>query len=173
MQFLPSGLRAVIFLLESRTVNGGQWEKADFKASLPPPNPSPIPGTVASVGDSRVAQQGSVSWPKGSTFPCGSGVELPRSRGFCTAWADFLLRDGCSDPAQNNFSSFLALGLLLEARASGKEGKEGLLRLGFQGPGRAPAFAKRLLPPSRSGLSQRPNIPPLKHAFPIKRAFPG
>ena len=119
---------------------GGSGRKQTLKP--PPPNPSPIPGTVASVGDSRMAQQGSVSWPNGSTSPCGSGVELPRSRGFCTAWADFLLRDGCSDPAQNHFSSFLALGLLLEAKASGKVRKEGLLRLGFQGPGRVPAFAK-------------------------------
>lgn len=41
MWFLPSGLRAVISLLESRTVNGGQWEEADFKASLPPQLPPP------------------------------------------------------------------------------------------------------------------------------------
>ena len=39
MWFLPSGLRAVIFLLESRTVNGGQWEEADFKASSSKPLP--------------------------------------------------------------------------------------------------------------------------------------
>lgn len=152
---------------------GGRGGKQTLKLPCLPNSPHPIPGTVASLGDSRVAQQGSVSWLKGSTSPCGLGVELPRSRGFCTAWADLLLRDGCSDPAQNHFSSFLALGLLLEARVSGKERKEGLLRLGFQGPGRAPAFAKRLLPPSRSCLSQRPNIPPSKHAFPIKHAFPG
>lgn len=150
---------------------GGRGRKQTLKP--PPPTPRPIPGTVASVGDSRMAQQGSVSWPKGSTSPCGSGVELPRSRGFCTAWADLLLRDGCSDPAQNHFSSFLALGLLLEARVSGKERKEGLLRLGFQGPGRAPAFAKRLLPPFRSCVSQMSDVPPSKHAFPIKHAFPG
>lgn len=58
MRFLPSGLRAVIFLLESRTVNGGQWEEPDFKASLPHPPPTSHPETVASVGDSRAAQQG-------------------------------------------------------------------------------------------------------------------
>ena len=113
----------------------GSGRKQTLKLPCLPQTPPPFQGQLLPLGIPGWPSRALSVGLKGSTFPCGSGVELPRSRGFCTAWADFLLRDGCSDPAQNNLSSFLALGLLLEARASGKEGKEGLLRPDIRGLG--------------------------------------
>lgn len=134
MRFLPSGLRAVIFLLESRTVNGGQWEEPDFKASLPHPPQPPIQRQLLPLGIPGQPSR-AVSWPKERPLlhvvGCGSHQEQVLLNGLGRPLAQRRLLRPCSE----SLSSFLALGLLLAARESGKEGQEGLRKLGFQGPG--------------------------------------
>lgn len=120
---------------------------------LPTP-PTPIQRQLLPLGIPGRPSR-AVSWPKERPLlhvvGCGALQEQELLNGLGRPLAQRRLLPPCSEP----LSSFLALGLLLAARVLGKEGQEGLLRLGFQGPGRAPSFAKRLLPPSRSCLSQR------------------
>lgn len=78
----------------------------------------------------------------------------------CSSWCRTFQKQGllngpvqapCSDQATlsplrpgKNFCTFLGCWLLTAAWASGKGGLEELLWLGFQAPGKAPAFAKKL-----------------------------
>lgn len=83
----------------------------------PPPPPNPIQRQLLPLGIPKCTSR-AVSWPEEQNsllhvVGCGTHQEQV----LLNAWADLLLRDVPSGPCSESLSSFLALGLLLAARA--------------------------------------------------------
>lgn len=138
---------------------GGSGRNQTSKPPCPTPHQPPIQRQLLPLGIPGQPSR-AVSWPEEQPLlhvvGCGTHQEQVLLNGLGRPLAQRRLLRPCSE----SLSSFLALGLLLAARASGKEGQEGLLRLGFQGPG------EPLLLSRDSYLLPEAVCPTIKHAFP-------
>lgn len=138
---------------------GGSGRNQTSKPPCPTPPQPPIQRQLLPLGIPGQPSR-AVSWPEEQPLlhvvGCGTHQEQVLLNGLGRPLAQRRLLRPCSE----SLSSFLALGLLLAARASGKEGQEGLLRLGFQGPG------EPLLLSRDSYLLPEAVCPTIKHAFP-------